>query len=193
MNDKQINGTNKPAVPEIQPILWICYILAVGIGMLFNYKKYSEFGINIFSYADVFDFLLAPFSDLTIILFTLISLILSYIFFKLDGLLKKNYPRLYSIMNFRADRKKWFNIYRYMGFGLLTCFYLYTAANIYGNLTYKKIRKQTPIEVRFADNETKKGIMIGKTKDIIFLLCADRVRAIPIAGLVREYEIPPVR
>ncbi|MEA4809748.1 MAG: hypothetical protein VB136_10935, partial [Macellibacteroides fermentans] len=40
----------------------VFYILAIGIGMLFNYTKYNNFDINIFQYSDVLDFLIIPFS-----------------------------------------------------------------------------------------------------------------------------------
>jgi len=50
-------------IKELQTVITISYLFTVGIGMLFKYHKYDEFGINIFEYADVFDFLIAPFSD----------------------------------------------------------------------------------------------------------------------------------
>lgn len=56
---------------ELQSVLTIIYLFAVGIGMLFEAEKFSEFGINIFEYADVFDFLTAPFSDAKILLYAL--------------------------------------------------------------------------------------------------------------------------
>lgn len=61
MKEGLIKDTYKTVITEIQTILTISYIFAVGIGMLFTFQKYSEFGINIFDYADVFDFLIAPF------------------------------------------------------------------------------------------------------------------------------------
>ena len=35
----------------------------IAIGMLFTFQRYDEFGINIFEYTDVLDFLIAPFGD----------------------------------------------------------------------------------------------------------------------------------
>lgn len=45
---------------SFQVFLTLSYLFAIGIGMLFNYYKYNYFGINIFDYASVFDFLIAP-------------------------------------------------------------------------------------------------------------------------------------
>jgi hypothetical protein len=43
--------------------------------------------------------------------------------------------------------------------------------------------------IRFSDDEIKSGKMIGKTKDVVFLLSGDKVEAIPITSLVKEIEI----
>lgn len=59
MPDKEqglIKDAYELILKEIQSIVTVLYILMVGLGMLFNYQKYSEFGINIFEYADIFDF-----------------------------------------------------------------------------------------------------------------------------------------
>ncbi len=176
-------------IKEIQTIITISYILAVGIGMLFNFKKFSLFGINIFDYADVFDFLIAPFSDFRILLFTIISLTLSYIVFRLDLLWKRKFPKSYSKQSFGWDKKKWYNSFRYFSFAILFILYLNIAANKYGTITKEQILKQSSITIRFSDNEIKKGKMIGKTKDVIFLLTGKKVEAILITSLVKEFEI----
>ena len=176
-------------IKEIQTIITISYILAVGIGMLFNFHKFSVFGINIFDYADVFDFLIAPFSDFRILLFTLFSLTLSYIVFRLDLLWKRKFPKSYSKQSFGWDKKKWYNSFRYFSFAILFILYLNIAANKYGTITKEQILKQSSITIRFSDNEIKKGKMIGKTKDVIFLLTGKKVEAILITSLVKEFEI----
>ncbi len=88
--------------------------MAVGIGMLFNYQKYSEFDINIFDYSDVFDFLIAPFADFNILLFALSSSIVVFLLLRIDVFWKKKFPKSYSIVSFRLDRKNWFNSFRYI-------------------------------------------------------------------------------
>lgn len=71
----------------------------------------------------------------------------------------------------------------------LILFYVYISAKIYGTFSKYQIVKQSPIEIRFSDNEIKKGIMIGKTKDVIFLLRNDKVEAVPITSLVKEIQV----
>jgi hypothetical protein len=189
MKEGIIKDTYEVVIKEIQTVITISYILAVGIGMLFNFQKYSEFGINIFDYADVFDFLIAPFSDFKILIFTIISLTFSYLIFKLDILWKRKFPKSYSKHNFRLDKKIWYNSFRYISFAIIFIFYLYLSANKYGNISKKQILNQSSITIRFSDNEIKKGKMIGKTKDVIFLLTDENVEAIPITSLVKEIEI----
>jgi len=105
MKEGLIKDTTEVVIKEIQTVITISYILAVGIGMLFNFQKFSEFGINIFDYADVFDFLIAPFSDFKILLFTIISLTLTYFIFRGDLLWKRKFPKSYSKHSFGWDKK----------------------------------------------------------------------------------------
>lgn len=176
-------------IKEIQTLITIAYILAVAIGMLFTHQKYSEFRINIFDYSDVFDFLIAPFTDVKILLFTLASILIVVFILRFDTFYRKKYPKLYSWMNFKLDKKPWFNSFRYASFAFLFILYLYLSSDIYGDITAKEIRKQASINLKYSDNETIKGIVIGKTNEVIFLLKDEKVKAIPITSLVKEFEI----
>lgn len=69
MKEGLIKDAYEALIKELQTILTIAYIFSVAIGMLFTYHKYNEFNINIFDYADILDFLIAPFSDFTIFWF----------------------------------------------------------------------------------------------------------------------------
>ncbi|RXG20687.1 hypothetical protein [Leeuwenhoekiella aequorea] len=189
MKEGLIKDTYELVFKEIQTVITIFYILIVGIGMLFTYQKYSEFGINIFDYADVFDFLVAPFSDFKIILFSTITLLLVFLFFKLDSLYKRKFPKNYSSMNFGWDKKSWFNTYRYSLFFLLFILYINLSADFYGIFTSKETKEKSPINLKYSDNETINGILIGKTKDVIFLLQGKKVKAIPINSIIKEFEI----
>jgi hypothetical protein len=174
---------------EIQGIISIFYILAVAIGMLFNYQKYSQFGINIFDYADIFEFLVAPFSDIIILFFTIGSCIFVYYFFKFDVWLMKKYPKFYSLIAFGWNKKNWYKPYRYLVFLMIFFSSLYYIAIYYGELTAIKVKKQAPISIRFVDDEIKEGISIGNTKQVIFLLEGEKVKVIPFTTLVKEFEI----
>lgn len=174
---------------DVPNILGLFYLFAIGIGMLFTYQKYSEFGINIFDYADVFDFLIAPFADFTILLFTVSSLAIVYIVYLFDSWWSRNFSKSYSIVHFGVSKKSWFKFYRYSIFLISLIFYLYSASDYYGTISGEKVRKQPTIDIRFSDNETKNGVIIGKTNEIIFFLKGNNVTAIPITALVKEFEI----
>ena len=77
--------------------------------MLFSFQKYHRFGINIFDYADVFDFLIAPFSDVKVLLFSLVSIFFGIALIRFDINWKKKRPESYSKINMGMDKKKWFD------------------------------------------------------------------------------------
>jgi hypothetical protein len=181
MKEGLIKDTYELIIKEIQTIITLLYLLAVGIGMLFNHQKYSEFDINIFEYSDVFDFLIAPFADFNIFLFALASSTVMFLLLRIDIFWKKKFPKSYSAAIFSLDR----NITFAIGFIL----YLYISADFYGRFTKNEIENKEPITIRFEDNEVKSGKLIGKTKDILFLLKNDGVEAIPITSVVKEIKI----
>ena len=189
MKEGIIKNTYELLLKEFQTITTIFYILTVGIGMLFNYKKFAEFGINIFDYADVFDFLIAPFSDYRIVVFALLSMVVPYFLYILDDYYKKNHAESYKKMNTGFGEKIWYQNLMKFSYIFLIIFYVYVSAKIYGKVVKVQIVKQSPIEIRFSDNEIKKGIMIGKTKEVIFLLIGDKVEAIPITSFVKEIQV----
>ncbi|MGV8993569.1 MAG: hypothetical protein ACOH1O_05655 [Flavobacterium sp.] len=189
MKEGIIKNTYELLLKEFQTITTIFYILTVGIGMLFNYKKFAEFGINIFDYADVFDFLIAPFSDYRIVVFALLSMVVPYFLYILDDYYKKNHAESYKKMNTGFGEKRWYQNLMKFSYIFLIIFYVYVSAKIYGKVVKVQIVKQSPIEIRFSDNEIKKGIMIGKTKEVIFLLIGDKVEAIPITSFVKEIQV----
>ncbi len=190
MKEGIIKDAYELIIKEIQTIISISYITAVAIGMLFNYQKFILFGINIFDYADVFDFLISPFSDFKILSFTLVSIVLASIILYLDVLWKRKYPESYSRLNLGVDQKPWFTPMRYISGAMLMILYLIISSGIYGKMSKKEILSQAPIEIRFSDDEIMSGKMIGKTNNVIFLLSDEDVRAIPITSLVKEIEIP---
>jgi len=176
-------------IKEVQTIISISYVVAVGIGMLFNYQKYILFGINIFDYADVFDFLISPFSDVKILSFTVISILLALLIAYLDILWKKKFPEAYSRFNLGWDEKSWFTTMRVISTAILIVLYLIIASGIYGKISREEVLNQPLTRIRFSDDEIKTGKMIGKTNDVVFLLSGDEVKAIPITSLVKEIEI----
>lgn len=189
MKEGIIKDAYELVIKEIQTIISVSYIAAVGIGMLFNYQKFIQFRINIFDYADVFDFLISPFSDIKILSFTVISIILALLIVYLDVLWKKKFPKAYSRFNFRWDEKSWFTAMRLLSTGILIILYLIIASRQYGKISKEEVLNQSLTKIRFSDNEIKKGKMIGKTNDVIFLLSGEKVEVIPITSLVKEIHI----
>jgi hypothetical protein len=96
MKEGLIKDAYELIIKEIQTSLTVAYIITVGIGMLFQYQYYSEFGINIFDFADVFEFLIAPFADLKILLFSLVSILISLMLLQIDIRWKRKFPQNYS-------------------------------------------------------------------------------------------------
>lgn len=170
----------------------VFYILAIGIGMLFNYTKYNNFDINIFQYSDVLDFLIIPFSDLLILLFTIMSILIVYGIYQLDAWWQKRFPGLYSKFNFRLDSKPWFDAYRQISFLLIFLLYLVIAANVYGKVVRNQIEESSPIALQFTDNENITGRYIGKTKDVLFFIDhQNNVKATPLVNL-KMYGTQPI-
>lgn len=189
MKEGLIKDTYELIIKEIQTIITTSYIIAVGIGMLFNYQKFSEFDINIFNYSDIFDFLIAPFSDFYILFFATVSILFVSFLIKLDTLWKNKWPKSYSKANFGLDEKSWYKTYRTVIFIISFVLYLYLSADYYGRYTKEKIINQSDISIRLADDEIKLGKLIGKTNDVIFLLDNENVYAIPINSFVKEIKI----
>ncbi|MDG4950754.1 hypothetical protein NLM59_07440 [Weeksellaceae bacterium KMM 9724] len=189
MREGFVRATYELFIKEIQTILTASYVIAVGIGMLFNYQKYSQFEINIFNYSDVFDFLIAPFSDFYILLFATTSILFVLLLIKLDLVWKQYWPKSYSKANLGHDQKPWYKTYKLVAFVLTFMLYLYLSANYYGRYTKERIVKQNDISIKLVDNEINTGKLIGKTKDVIFLVKGKNVLVIPISSLVKEIRI----
>ncbi|SFU20153.1 hypothetical protein SAMN04489724_0254 [Algoriphagus locisalis] len=190
MKEGLIKDAYEALIKELQTILTVAYIFSVAVGMLFTHHKYKEFNINIFDYADILDFLIAPFSDFAILWFIIASSALIGLLLVGDTYFRKKYPYAYSRFNFGIDKKQWFSQYRVISFIILFALYLVLAAQAYGSYYKKQVMESSPIEIRFADNETKRGLLVGKTKDIIFLLDGERISAIPITSFLKEYQLP---
>lgn len=159
--------------------------------MLFSYQKYSEFGINVYDYAGVFEFLVAPFADYLIIIFTLITFLVVYLLYQLDILWRTKHSSSYNMMTFRWDRI-WKEL-RQVSYSLLVILYLYVAADNYGELKRDKIIQQSVITVKYQDNTLTRGKFIGITGNFMFLLQEGEVKAIPVTALVKEFDIHQTR
>jgi len=184
-----IKDTIELIIKEIQTILSIAYICLVGIGMLFNFYYYYLFGINIFEYSDVLDFLIAPFGDLFIFIFVILSLTIVYLFYRLDSYAVKKKSKLYMMMYFGMDKKPNFDRYRMISFMVLIPLYVFIGAMYYSIYTKRKVLNSNPITIQYTDGKTITGKKIGKTKNEIFLLEGEQVKVIPYQSVVKEIDL----
>jgi len=172
-----------------QNILTVFYLLTIAIGMIFSYCKYEKFGINIYEYSNLFDFLIAPFNDLRILLFAAVTILFTYLFYQLNSWQRKRFPKFYSRVNFGMDKKSWFDYYIKIGFACIFCFYLYLSGVFYGELVEGQIEKREVVELKYIDNTIIEGTFIGKSSEVIFLKTSTQVVAIPFASVLKEIEI----
>lgn len=177
---------------ELQTIIYVFYGLLVGLGMLYNYFRYREFGINIFEYAGVLDFLIAPFSDLRILLLAAGVSLFCYLIYRFDVWLARKFPRFYNVMAFGQANRKGYKNFRSIAlfFTILWCIGAYAFA--YGKMAKSEIIKSEPITLIYNDGSQDSGRIIGKTSEVYFLLKGDdSVEIIPLSGDLRKVKLAP--
>ena len=101
MENETQKKTYERITGELSRFLPIGYLIMVIIGMIFNYFRFEMFGLNIFQYASVFDFLISPFEDMHILLFIVGSMLLVIFTMKMDRLWKKHFPKSYKKWTFK--------------------------------------------------------------------------------------------
>lgn len=169
-------------VKEFQTVLSVFYLLLVGIGMLFSYSKYSKFGINIFQYSDIFDFLLTPFRDITIFVFSFVTVFVVYLVFKLDKLTKNKLSKFHiGLMKSKPV----------VSVVLLFLLYLFIFSGKYGEMNKKRIlTNPNIIEIVLANGKNIKGNLIGKNNGYVFLLEKENeVNIYPISNSINIIKL----
>mgnify|MGYP005991870409 CR=1 FL=1 len=173
---------------QIQGIAPLIYAAMVAIGMLFEYHRYKAFGINIFQYADIFDFLIAPFKDFNIIgalLLIVFSLSLGHL---LDRFMKR-WPKFYHIANFGITKKPWYNNYVKATFAFFFISLLFFASDKLAKNNYQQVvLNKEEVQILYADNEVIKGNLIGKTKEVVFLFIKGKITIIPSTSFIKKIE-----
>ncbi len=171
----------KFAIPDLQTLITLFYISIVVVGMIFNSTYYGRFGINIFDYSDILDFLVAPLGDLKILFFTALTLLTLYLLFRLDRKTRVKYPKLYKMMYAGMTEKSWFDFVYYIQYLVFIPIYLIGFSSVYASFQKKKILKsEDKIEIVFNDGTTTSGKKIGANSSFHFLLESDeKVKIIP--------------
>lgn len=183
--------SDKKPFLDSQAYITLGYLTIVVIGMMFDYKYYSHFAINIFEYADILDFLLAPVKNLELILFAAGSLIAVLIFFRLDRLWQTKWPKTYKRFNFGMSIEA-FQKYRPYILVFSAFAYLNLASEFYGDRMFKRFENSPKqVEVLFeSDQRLLKGKLIGKNADYILMQTDDdAVKAIPVSSDIQEIII----
>ena len=188
MNDEGlIKDKYEKIIKEFQTIISTFYLLLLGIGMLFSYSHYAAFGINIFEYADVFDFLIKPFQDITIFLWGFFIILWSYLMFKSDIFISKKFPRFYKVMNSGINPHWWSRnrklLYFFMGINLLCLFAYIDSLEV-----KRKIKNSSFVRIIFVDSKAIEGIQIGKISETFFILEGNDVKAIPVFN-IKEIQL----
>ena len=183
--------TKKRIELDTQAYITLAYLSTVAVGMMFDYKYYREYGINIFEYADILDFLLAPVKNLEVIAFVAITAFFIFLGFWADNLWQKKSPKSYSRMNFGISVE---TIRRYRPIIIIfsSVAYLIFVSEIYGEKMYERFEvNPRHIEITYESGaKVIQGKFIGKNSTYIFLQSEDEaIKAVPIASDVQEIVI----
>lgn len=182
---------SKKPILDSQAYITLGYLTVVIIGMMFDFDYYRRFNINIFEYADVLDFLLAPVKNVQLMLFAFATFVVVWIFFLLDNWWQKKWPDAHRRFNFGMTKDFTLKYRPYM-FGFTLVLYFFIASGVYGEKMYEDYQEGSEmIEVVFeSDQRVIKGKLIGKNTDYIFMEAADKtIKAIPVSSDVQEIII----
>lgn len=182
---------NKKPVLDSQAYITLGYLSIVVIGMMFDYNYYQHFNINIFEYADVLDFLLAPVKNVQLMLFAFGTIVVVWFFFKIDKVWQDKYPDSHKRFNFGMT-PEFSKKYRPIMAFFTLAIYFFAASTVYGSRLYKKYQQESEfIEVIFeSDQRVIKGKFIGKNTDYLFIQSSDQaIKAIPVSSDVQEIVI----
>ena len=192
MSDKGLlKGSFEEILREIQGLLAISYVFLIIIGMLYDVIYYALFGINIYEYAEILDFLVGPFKRPTSIFFFLTTVILSYVAYLLDLWMARVVPRIHNVLHMGLAKKKWYQNYRIVIFIITFLLLSVIYASLASNIEKKKVFKDDNYKVRVILDSEKKleitGRKIGANSGYLFLLDADnKVQIFSFEGSVER-------
>ena len=170
---------------EPQVLLSLLYITAISIGMIFNYAKFKVFGINIFDYADLTDFILFPFSDLKVLVLTLVVAIICLLLFYLDLKLRDIFP---NIFNQKIISKKQHKIGSILLSIVLFIAFIFIISEKYSKNFYANILLSDNITI-YTKTQEFTGKYVGKTNDVIFIYQDKKLKIFPITSTIVYYKI----
>ncbi len=108
--------------------------------MVYEALYYRAFGINIFEYAEILDFLLVPFRRPITLIMLLMIFVAGYGGYRFDLFLERDYPRVHMYVNTGFTRYSWFKRYRMIAYTLAVLMLIGLTAWALGVETSKKLR-----------------------------------------------------
>lgn len=172
-------------IKEFQGIVSFGYIILIVLGMIFESIYYAQFGINIFNYSGILDFLLVPFRR-PIVLGILMGvyLFIYLYFFVLNKFLLKKTPKFHNKL-FGTNTTNG----HYLKSNVIRLLLFYLVITISWAFVISKKNKETlfenkmNVEIQYDIEGTKviAGKLIGKNDINIFLLdISNKVQIIPV-------------
>ena len=172
----------KKTFKTIRTIVVALYGFAIIMGMIFSSAKYQAYDINIFEFADILDFLVYPFLDIkSVAYYGFLPIIILFLFYSFDRYLLKNHTDFYSKYLTPKFFRKYLETSWYaksqkttlltIPVYLVVNYFLYYAMHS-NEPEYTLYR---PMEIKMQNGEIKKGFLLGKVKDVIFLINIDSI------------------
>ena len=180
-------------IRELQTVLASGYLCLIIIGMIYEAAFYQPFGINIFEYAEILDFLLVPFRRPVTLLLLLGIIMLFYAMYYLDIISERKFPKFYRVMYFGLSSRtmKGFATYRIVAYIVVLVVYIGFSGLLLGEKTHEQlINERHPdiiIQYTTSNKSVFRGKKIGKNGSYLFVMdLQDKVRIIPIDSHIQE-------
>lgn len=166
----------KKAIKNFQVIVTAAYGFSIIMGMIFSSAKYYVAGINIFEYAEIFDFLVYPFIEPTVIIFSFLPIILAYILVVYDEHIKKKKPDFYKKNTIEGrlgllNKPWWKNVKRASMLLIFIPGYLIVSYLLYKQYIFKNYKTLYEcVVLEFHEGDLIEGKILGKVRDMIFII-----------------------
>ena len=176
----RMKGEKKPgwvtALLREHPALLVSvvYVAASTIGMAYSWAFLRQFGINVFNYAQIGDFLLASLKEP----FTWLLVLTAFVLMALDNAMSRRYQRKGNIRWLRWYGSNRYRSVNYMGAVGIIMLFLYVHAD--RKADEAKAGEGEYVEVKLTDGSAPRtAMLLGTTGQFIFLYDAE-TRAVDI-------------
>ena len=178
--------------------LTLSYLVLIIIGMVFSYHYYLNWGIDVFQYATISDFILAPFKDAIVLLFAFISILLSWLVFELSKKMEQKFPKLSGILwlGIKPGTSAYRNLYlSSLVYGFF--FYLWISSELFAGWKFGRMLKSKEnyvVEILFhsqPENGWVRFIRVGQLENFSILAYPENnnVLVVPLEGNVAAIRI----